>query len=117
MKIIGNNAFAGDKSLKTLPGMPELERIGNNAFKGCTALTKVTIGERVKVIGKNAFNGCKKLKTITVKTKLLTKKTIGKNSFKGIAARATFKCPKACLKNYKVWLVKPGGAPKKAKFK
>ena len=87
---------------------------------------KITIPQTVKAnkqtyqvtaIGKNAFNGCKKLATITIKTTKLTRKTIGKNCFKGIAAKAVFKCPKKMLKKYQTWLRSPGSAPKKAVFK
>ena len=92
-----------------------LEEIGDGAFQKCAALKKITIPPKVKKTGKNAFNGCKKLKTITIKTAKLTKKTIGKNSFKGIASKAKFKVPKKKLKDYEIWLRKPGGAPKTVK--
>ena len=70
---------------------------------------------------KTAFNGCKNLKTVTIKTTKFNKKSIGKNAFKGIYKKATFKCPKKQLKNYKKWIKKAGkiglsnetGPPKK----
>ena len=71
---------------------------------------KVIVGKNIKTIGKSAFEGCQNLKKITVKTAKLTKKTIGKNSFKGIAAKVVFKRPKAVKKNYTKWLKSPGGA-------
>ncbi|MCR4692183.1 MAG: leucine-rich repeat protein [Lachnospiraceae bacterium] len=74
--------------------------IGKKAFKGCSALTKVTIGKNVKTIGAGAFQGCKKLKRITIKTTKLTKKTVGKNAFKGIHKKAVAKCPKKKRKAY-----------------
>ena len=38
---------------------------------------------------------------MTVKTKLLKKKKVGKNAFKGIAKKAVFKIPKKKAENYK----------------
>jgi len=96
--------------------MAKLQTIGANAFKGCVKLAKFTLGAAVKSIGKNAFNGCKALKTITVKTTKLTSSNVKANAFKGINAKATFKCPKAKLKAYKTLFVKKG-APKTCKFK
>ena len=91
-------------------------KIDANAFKGLKKLKTVTIGKNVKEIGKNAFNGCKNLKTITIKSTLLTKSSVKSNAFKGIAAKATVKCPKNKLKAYKKFL--PGkGVPKTAKIK
>ena len=117
LTTIGDNGFSGCAKLKAIPDFAKLTTIGNSAFKDCVSLTKVTLGTKVKQIGKNAFKGCKKLNTITIKTTLLTKNAIGKDSFKGISSKATFKCPKKKLKNYTIWLKNPGGAPEKAKFK
>lgn len=68
--------------------------IGNNAFKNQKKLRKLTIGKNVRVIGKKAFFNCKKLKNITMKTKTLTKKTVGAKAFRGIYARVVIKTPK-----------------------
>ena len=95
----------------------QVTEIASNAFKGCSKLKKVTIGKNITRIGKNAFKGCKKLTTVTIKTTKLTKKGIGSSSFKNIASKPTFKCPKKQKDNYKTWIVKTGKAPKKSKFK
>lgn len=87
-----------------------------NAFKKCKKIKKVTIGKNVEKIGKNAFNGCKNLKTIKIKSTKLTKKSFGKNSFKGINKKATITVPKKVYKNYKKWL-KNTGLPKSVKIK
>ena len=113
---IKDGAFSGCKVLKTFPAMNKLQKIGNNAFKGAKALAKFTLAKTVTSIGKNAFNGCAGLKTITVKTEKLTNKNVGAGAFKGINKKATFKCPKKQLKNYKTLFVKKG-APKTCKFK
>ena len=116
VEVIKDSAFNGCVKLSKLPTFPKLVSIGGNAFKGCTALTKVTIGASVNSIGKSAFGGCKKLKTITIKSTLLTKKNVKSGAFKGIAANATVKCPKAKVKDYQKFL--PGkGVPKTAKIK
>lgn len=116
VEVIKDSAFSGSAKLKTLPSFPKLKTIGANAFKGCKALTKVTIGAKVNSIGKNAFNGCAALKTITIKSTLLTKKNVKSGAFKGINAKATVKCPKKQLKDYRKFL--PGkGVPKTAKIK
>lgn len=80
--------------------------IGAKAFMNNKKITKVTIGSNVKVIGKNAFNNCKNLKSVIIKTKLLTKKTVGKNAFK-----------KAGSANYKKLTVKTSKNKKKAYIK
>ena len=90
--------------------------ISASAFKDLKKLTAVTIGSNVKSIGKNAFYGCKKLKTITIKTAKLTASNVGAKAFKGIAAKAVFKCPSGKKKDYKTLLLKKG-APKTASFK
>ena len=58
--------------------------ISKNAFKKKTKLKKVVLGKNVKTIGANAFAGCKNLKTIKITSTSLTKKSVGKNAFKGI---------------------------------
>lgn len=87
--------------------------LNKNAFKNCKNLSKVTIGKSVTKIGANAFNGASKLKTITIKATKL--KSIGRNAFKGINAKAKFKVPKKQLKKY-TKMIKKAKAPKKAKI-
>ena len=85
-------------------------------FSGTARLHPATIGADVRKIGKNAYNGCGKLKTIKILSKKLSAKTVGAGAFKGISAKATFKCPKGKAKAYGKMLQKKG-APKTAKFK
>nr|MCR5587781.1 leucine-rich repeat domain-containing protein [Lachnospiraceae bacterium] len=82
--------------------------VGANAFAGNKVIKKVIIGKNVKSIGAKAFYGCNKLKNVIIKTSLLSKKTIGKNAFKGINAKAKVKVPKKCFKKYKSILKKRG---------
>lgn len=123
LTVTYNNATA---SKSTTINVPDTVKIGDktykvteikaNAFKNNKKLKKITIGKNIKKIGKNAFYGCKNLKNVTIKTTLLTKKTVGKNAFKGINAKAKVKVPKKKLKAYKTILKKAGIKGKKQKI-
>lgn len=99
--------MATRKATCTIPAEITLEditykvtAITENAFKNDKKLKKVTIGSNISKIGKNAFSGCKNLKNISIQTSSLTKKSVGKNAFKGINAKAKVKVPKRKLKDY-----------------
>jgi hypothetical protein len=62
---------------------------------------------------KQAFYGCKNLKTITIKS--IGLKTVGKEAFKGINAKATIKVPAKKLSSYKK-LLKGKGQGSKVKI-
>ena len=93
-----------------------ITEIKAGAFKNCKALKKITIPSTVKKIGKEAFYGCKKLKNVTIKTTKLTKKTVGKNAFKGVHSKDKVKVPKKKLKAYKKILKARGIKGKKQKI-
>jgi len=65
IKMIGENAFAGDASLKEVVIGPNVEVIGSGAFQYCTSLKKVTLNEGLTTIGSHAFSGCELLREIT----------------------------------------------------
>lgn len=90
--------------------------IGKNAFKKTPKLRKVIIGKNVRKVGANAFYGCKNLKNIKIKSTSLTKKSVGKNVFKGIHKKAVIKVPKKKLKDYKK-ILKGKGQAKSVKIK
>ncbi|MBR1598134.1 MAG: leucine-rich repeat domain-containing protein [Lachnospiraceae bacterium] len=113
---IGNNALSGNKKVKTVTCGKNITYIGKNAFKNCTALTSVIVNSKeLKTIGANAFGGDKKLANITLKTTKLTKKSIGKNAFKGTNKKLVVKVPKSKVKAYKAYLKDKGN--KKVKVK
>ena len=58
--------------------------IDARAFRECKSLEKAVIGKNVKKIGKRAFAGCTNLKELDIRTRLLEKKAIGKDAFKGV---------------------------------
>ncbi len=90
--------------------------IAPNAFKGNKKIKSVTIEKNVRKIGKNAFYGCKNLRKIVIKSKNLSKKSIGKNAFRGIYSKATVRVPKNKVKSYKS-VFRSKGMGKKAKVK
>lgn len=116
IRLIGANAFYGCSGLRSAVIGINVTNIESQAFYKCTGLTKITIPAKVKKIGRKAFYGCKKLKNITVKTKKLTKKTVGSKAFSGIHKKAVMKVPKSKLKTYKT-IFKSRGAGKNVKFK
>lgn len=103
---IGNKAFYGCKALKRVSTGSNVLSIGSKAFSGCKALKKVTILKKTKKIGASAFAKCSSLRTITIKTTSLTKKSIGKKAFHGIAKKAKFKLPSSKKRLYKKWVKK-----------
>ena len=113
---IADKAFMGRKKLKKVKIGKHIETIGKQAFAGCTSLKKITIPAAVRTIGASAFSGDKKLSSVTVKSTKLTKKSVGKNAFKGISSKAVFKLNKSNLKTYKKFLKKKG-IPSKTVFK
>ena len=80
--------------------------IEKNAFKDCVKAASAEIRANITSIGSKAFANCKKLKKITVRSTKL--KTVGKNAFQKINAKAVIQVPKAKLKAYKKKLNKKG---------
>ena len=105
---IAPNALKGMKKLTKVTIGSNVATIGKNAFANDAKLTTVTIGKNVKSIGAKAFYKCKALKKITIKTKKLTKKTVGSKAFTGINKKAVIKSPKAKKATYKKILLKKG---------
>nr|WP_325258969.1 leucine-rich repeat domain-containing protein [uncultured Oscillibacter sp.] len=66
VKAIGERAFYGCKSLKSVIIPEGVTEIGGFAFRGCTGLRKVAVPESVKTIGRYAFGDCKSLKNLTI---------------------------------------------------
>ena len=63
---IGENAFRGCESLKSVTIGDSVTSIGGYAFFRCTALTSVTIGDSVTSIGEYAFYDCSGLTSVTI---------------------------------------------------
>lgn len=102
--IVNKKALLNHKKVTSVVIGKYVTAIGSSAFSGCAKLTKVTIGVSVKKIGKKAFYGCKKLKSITIRTKSLTKKSVGSKAFGGTSTKAVIRVPKGKAKAYTVCL-------------
>lgn len=113
VKKINASAFYNCAKLKTVKMGASVSVIGDKAFYKCKMLAKITVPAKVTQIGKQAFYGCKKLKTVTVKTTRLKSRSVGKQAFKGIYAKAVIKVPKSKYTAYK-GLFKKAGAGSKA---
>ncbi|SNU06668.1 Leucine rich repeat-containing protein [Lachnospiraceae bacterium] len=113
---IGRNAFSSCTKLDSVSfKCKNLTTIESGAFKGCKGIKSISISsKKLKSIGASSFYGCKNLKTVTIKS---TKVKFGKNSFKGIYKKATFKVPKSKVKSYKKKLTKTAKAPSKITVK
>lgn len=106
---IYEKAFYGCNKLKKITLGKKITFIAASAFGKCTKLKTVTIkSTKLSQIGESAFNGDKALKTITLKTQKLTKKSIGKNAFKGTNKSLVIKVPSKKVTAYKKFLNKFG---------
>ena len=63
---IGNSAFYGCSSLKSITIPNGVTSIGDSAFFGCSSLTSITIPDGVTSIGAFAFCFCSSLTSITI---------------------------------------------------
>lgn len=63
---IAYRAFAGCSELKEITLPDSVLELGNGAFAGCESLETVHIGKELEKIGIGAFAGCERLKSITV---------------------------------------------------
>ena len=113
-----NRTFNVPATIKSADGKTvfRVTGIAKNAFRKNTKLTKVVLGGNLAKVGANAFSGCKNLKTIRIASTSLTKKSVGKNAFKGIHKKAVIKVPKKKLKAYQKFL-KGKGQAKSVKIK
>lgn len=66
IKVIGEEAFAGNTVLKEITFPSDLEEISYHAFYGCTQLESVKIPDKVEKIGNAAFAECVSLKQIQI---------------------------------------------------
>ena len=77
---IGNNAFANNKSLRSVTLPDSLLVIGDGAFSGCEWLDYITLPDTVKEIGEGAFKNCKLIEGFYVPSAL---ETVGESAFEG----------------------------------
>ena len=80
VKVIGNRAFWGCKSLTNINIPNSVTTIGDSAFWYCESLTNINIPNSVTTIGDWGFGACESLTSITIPNSVVT--IIG-NPFKG----------------------------------
>lgn len=78
VKVIGNVAFWGCKSLTNINIPNSVTTIGDSAFVGCESLTNINIPNSVPTIGEQAFWGCESLVNINIPNSVTT---IGDSAF------------------------------------
>jgi len=75
---IGERAFSGCSSLKSITIPNSVTSIGERAFSSCDSLASIAIPSSVTSIGKGAFESCHRLKSITIPSGVTS---IDKNAF------------------------------------
>ena len=78
VKVIGDVAFWGCKSLTNINIPNSDTTIGDRAFVWCESLTNINIPNSVKTIGEQFFGGCKSLTNINIPNSVTT---IGDSAF------------------------------------
>ena len=78
VKVIGDVAFWGCKSLTNINIPNSDTTIGDRAFVWCESLTNINIPNSVKTIGEQVFGGCKSLTNINIPNSVTT---IGDSAF------------------------------------
>ena len=78
VKVIGDVAFGGCKSLTNINIPNSVTTIGYSAFVSCDSLTNINIPNSVTTIGEQAFWGCDSLTNINIPNSVTT---IGKFAF------------------------------------
>lgn len=66
LKVIGQDLFRGNKTLKSIVIPEGVERIGSYAFYNCTALEEIILPDSINSIFSQAFYKCTSLKSIVL---------------------------------------------------
>jgi hypothetical protein len=90
VKRIGESAFAGCVSLKTIIIPNSVKYIDDNAFSDCTDLKKIIIPDSLIRIGEMAFVNCINLSTFTIPKSVTS---IGDSAFYGCKSLTTITIP------------------------
>ena len=90
VKVIGDVAFGGCKSLTNINIPNSVTTIGKDAFAFCNSLTSINIPNSVTTIGEEAFWDCKFLVNINIPNSVTT---IGKYAFVGCDSLTSINIP------------------------
>lgn len=82
LKHIGNSAFYGNESLKSLSLPVGLEEIGSSAFYECSQLKSLVLPEGLKTVNEAAFKKCYNITSIEFPNSI---ESIGKGAFEETA--------------------------------
>ncbi len=80
VRVIGEEAFAGNTSVKKVNLPKELTEIDYRAFNNCTALESISIPDSVVSMSDSVFDGCSALKDVTLGKSL---QVLGRGCFAG----------------------------------
>jgi len=70
LNFMGDEAFAGCSSLRTLTLPRRLTHIGEGAFSGCSLLNGIKLPDKLTYLGRFAFQSCTSLRSVNVPYKL-----------------------------------------------
>ena len=90
VKVIGDMAFWGRRSLTSINISNSVTTIGWAAFSDCDSLTSINIPNSVTTIGNGAFGDCKSLTSINIPNSVTT---IGKDVFWGCKSLTSINIP------------------------
>ena len=90
VKVIGDVAFGGCKSLTNINIPNSVTTIGYSAFVSCDSLTNINIPNSVTTIGEQAFWGCESLVNINIPNSVTT---IGDSAFWGCDSLTNINIP------------------------
>ena len=63
---VGDEAFSGCTSLRTVTLGDSIGSLGNKAFYQCTSLQEIVIPDSVKLVGEYCFSGCSAMKSAVI---------------------------------------------------
>lgn len=105
IKEIGESAFTGCTSLKSIVISKGVKEIGTTAFYGCTSLKNITIPESVTKIASTAFSDCTSLECVTFLSRTKIREEVhpwlGKKVFLTNPSLKTINVPSDCVDYYK----------------
>ena len=90
VKVIGDMAFWGRRSLTSINISNSVTTIGWAAFSDCDSLTSINIPNSVTTIGNGAFGDCKSLTSINIPNSVTT---IGNGAFGGCESLTSINIP------------------------
>ena len=90
VKVIGDMAFWGRRSLTSINISNSVTTIGWAAFSDCDSLTSINIPNSVTTIGNGAFRDCKSLTSINIPNSVTT---IGNGAFWGCESLTSINIP------------------------